>query len=191
MRLLPGDQLLLCSDGLTDLVSSAEILAALQEQLPQLAVQNLIDLANARGGHDNITVIIMTVPARARGLGGLLFPKTGLRWPWVILGCAGFAALALAVGFGLVSLGILTLGRSPTPTPAATPTLPPILQTVQPGSGPGLPTLIPVGPTPTSSPVPVFPTMPGSGARTATPWPTLTSSPATSTPLPTHAPLPG
>jgi len=186
MRLLPGDQLLLCSDGLTDLVSGAEILAALRDDLPQLAVQKLIDLANARGGHDNITIIILAVPARTPVLGGL---PIHIRWPWVVLGCAVLVALALALGFGLMSLGILTLGRSPTGTPAATPTLPPILQTVLPGSGPGLPTLIPVGPTPTPS-IPVFPTMPGSGARTATPWPTLTARPATAAPLPTQAPLP-
>lgn len=55
--LLPRDKLLLCSDGLTDLVSDGEILAALEKGDLQEAVKELVNLANARGGHDNITLI--------------------------------------------------------------------------------------------------------------------------------------
>ncbi len=62
MQLLPGDVVLLCSDGLTDLVKDAEIVSALQGRNLQQAAQALIDLANERGGHDNITVVMLGVP---------------------------------------------------------------------------------------------------------------------------------
>ena len=56
----PGDLYLLCSDGLTDLVSDADLQLALQKFGTNLdqAVQHLITLANARGGHDNISVVL-------------------------------------------------------------------------------------------------------------------------------------
>jgi serine/threonine protein phosphatase PrpC len=65
LRLLPGDRLLLCSDGLTDLVSDDEILEALDNQPFQNSSNWLIDLANQRGGHDNITVIVLEYPQPA------------------------------------------------------------------------------------------------------------------------------
>ncbi|NLY39862.1 MAG: Stp1/IreP family PP2C-type Ser/Thr phosphatase [Firmicutes bacterium] len=59
-RLLPpGSMLLLCTDGLTTLVQDHEILnIVLTEETPDQAVEALIDLANARGGFDNITVVL-------------------------------------------------------------------------------------------------------------------------------------
>ncbi|MHA2429153.1 MAG: PP2C family protein-serine/threonine phosphatase [Candidatus Hermodarchaeia archaeon] len=62
MDLLPGDQFLICSDGLTDLVEDIEILEALQEKNKDSAIQSLVDLANSRGGHDNITIVHLQVP---------------------------------------------------------------------------------------------------------------------------------
>jgi protein phosphatase len=61
-----GDQILLCTDGLTDLVSDEEIRVLLSAQPPAVSVPTLIDLARARGGHDNITVIAALVPAQPR-----------------------------------------------------------------------------------------------------------------------------
>jgi serine/threonine protein phosphatase PrpC len=59
LPLEPGDLLLLCSDGLTDMLTDAEIVAILQEQ-PDLerASQQLVKRANERGGRDNVTVIL-------------------------------------------------------------------------------------------------------------------------------------
>jgi PPM family protein phosphatase len=55
----PGSILLFCTDGLTNLISDEEILAAYSGQRdPQLLAESLIDLANSRGGPDNITVAI-------------------------------------------------------------------------------------------------------------------------------------
>ena len=56
-----GDSFLLCSDGLTGVVTDAEIAAFLANMPPSEAVKVLVDLANLRGGPDNITVIIAKV----------------------------------------------------------------------------------------------------------------------------------
>ena len=52
----PGDAFLLCSDGLHGYLTDAEILQIMQNS-PEDATQRLIDLANQRGGRDNITSI--------------------------------------------------------------------------------------------------------------------------------------
>jgi serine/threonine protein phosphatase PrpC len=65
LHLLPGDRLLLCSDGLTDLVQDGEILDILRNIQLESSPARLIDLANQRGGHDNITVVAMEVPQPA------------------------------------------------------------------------------------------------------------------------------
>ncbi len=58
--ILPGDRLLLCTDGLTSMVDSDRIEEVLQsEDDPQRAAETLIDEANAAGGDDNITVVIL------------------------------------------------------------------------------------------------------------------------------------
>jgi serine/threonine protein phosphatase PrpC len=57
-----GDSVLLCSDGLTDLVSDAEIAAALSSAPDaSAACQALVRLALGRGGHDNVTVQVLRV----------------------------------------------------------------------------------------------------------------------------------
>ena len=56
----PGDRLLLCTDGLTDMVDEARIADVLRsEPDPQAASANLADAANAAGGNDNVTVVIV------------------------------------------------------------------------------------------------------------------------------------
>lgn len=62
LRLEPEDVYLLCSDGLTDMVPDAdiaEVLATLGVN-PPLAAGHLIDLANDRGGMDNVSVIVVS-----------------------------------------------------------------------------------------------------------------------------------
>ena len=54
-----GDRLLLCSDGLTEMVTDEAISAALDaEAAPEAAAKALVAQANDRGGRDNITVVI-------------------------------------------------------------------------------------------------------------------------------------
>lgn len=70
MQVAPGDTFVTCTDGLTDLVEDAEIAELCRSAAsPEAACQALVDLANQRGGHDNITVQVLRVstdPARAR-----------------------------------------------------------------------------------------------------------------------------
>jgi protein phosphatase len=57
-----GDVLILCSDGLSRVVSDAEILNVVKSAADCLAVcERLIALANSRGGPDNITVVVARV----------------------------------------------------------------------------------------------------------------------------------
>lgn len=61
-RIEDHDQLLLCSDGLTNMVSEPKITQILLEAASlQDASQRLIDEANAKGGLDNITVLLIDV----------------------------------------------------------------------------------------------------------------------------------
>ena len=62
MKLRSGDKILLCSDGLTDLVEEKEIFKILQNNPNEQAVNSLVALANNRGGHDNITIVTLEVP---------------------------------------------------------------------------------------------------------------------------------
>ena len=56
----PGDVYLLCSDGLTGMVPEDEILRVVSENDDlEKACQTLIDLANERGGLDNVTAILV------------------------------------------------------------------------------------------------------------------------------------
>jgi len=58
--LLPGDQVVLCTDGLTNFLTGEEIAAAATAGAdPDETVKYLIDLAKNRGGFDNITVILI------------------------------------------------------------------------------------------------------------------------------------
>jgi protein phosphatase len=66
LELHPGDLLLLCSDGLTDMLSDKEIKMILYEiQSPQQAARLLVDKANQAGGYDNVTVILIDWQGRS------------------------------------------------------------------------------------------------------------------------------
>lgn len=79
---VPGDAvLLLCSDGLTDLVTSKHILSIVESNAgnPEAGARKLIDAANDAGGKDNITVVLVEgsrfVPGVRRRLSS---PRTSL-----------------------------------------------------------------------------------------------------------------
>lgn len=74
---LPGDIYLLCSDGLNDMIEDDEIGSTLQMLSAnlELAVNQLIDMANDNGGRDNVSVILVRIknefPAPRGGTGWL------------------------------------------------------------------------------------------------------------------------
>lgn len=106
----PGDAFLLCSDGLTGVVTPQEVGAVVTALPPDDAARFLVHLANLRGGPDNITVLIVQVPdgnshgerSKSRGPGVLskLLAWWNRKVPWpfslIGIGCA-VAGLSLAM----------------------------------------------------------------------------------------------
>ena len=62
LDLIKDDQIILCSDGLTDMLSNIEIKDAIRGKDLQEDIQRLIQLALEKGGHDNVSVILMRIP---------------------------------------------------------------------------------------------------------------------------------
>lgn len=61
--ILPGDRILLCTDGLTSVVTDEEIREILKTEVgTDESVSRLVRLANDRGGPDNITVLLIDMP---------------------------------------------------------------------------------------------------------------------------------
>ena len=56
-----GDHFLLCSDGLTNLVEDLDLHKLVTKNQPKEACQKLIELANKKGGDDNVTVVIAII----------------------------------------------------------------------------------------------------------------------------------
>jgi len=55
-----GDRILLCTDGLTDMVGDRDIAGVLKAEAdPQTACRSLVAAANRAGGHDNITALVI------------------------------------------------------------------------------------------------------------------------------------
>jgi serine/threonine protein phosphatase PrpC len=172
LRLLPGDRLLLCSDGLTDLVDDAEMLAALSTDSPtKEALNGLVALANERGGHDNITILALEMPAQPSAK---KLPRPSRRLALALLiGAALLVALVLLaiLGWYLLRAGG-PLGATFTPTASssltapARETQPALITTPQPTLA--LPTATRARST---TPAPTQP------LATYTPWPTNTRGP--------------
>ncbi len=57
----PGDTLVLCSDGLSGLISDEELMRIVEQSVPQESVYHLVERANENGGPDNITAIVVQV----------------------------------------------------------------------------------------------------------------------------------
>jgi serine/threonine protein phosphatase PrpC len=107
-QFLPGDRLLLCSDGLSDLVADQELLDVATRHAPQAAAQELTGLANQRGGTDNITVLVAE-PQKAFAFGALP----------IVPAAAGAAILLL-----VLLLALLARAPDSYPETAGTSTLP-------------------------------------------------------------------
>jgi hypothetical protein len=143
---------------LTDLVWNDEILEVIRSKSNlKEASRALIELANARGGHDNVTVVLVSVPPNFK-----LVVRKQVNWaPWIIGGIAVTILLLGAVS--VLALGLLARNGIATPTPTASLT-PTLTQT----------------PLATSTPLPtmtILPTLSLPIAPTYTPWPTNTGTP--------------
>ncbi|MDD9941037.1 MAG: Stp1/IreP family PP2C-type Ser/Thr phosphatase [Myxococcales bacterium] len=66
--ILPGDRFLLCSDGLTEYAEDADIARVFRDKPEESVAQAFIDYANAGGGKDNITAVVVKVPDASAGL---------------------------------------------------------------------------------------------------------------------------
>ncbi|HXV96910.1 MAG TPA: protein phosphatase 2C domain-containing protein, partial [Anaerolineae bacterium] len=119
-QLEPGDQLLLCSDGLSGEVRPEEIAQIWRDYPPRQALQRLIEKANAskevsrdgqmitlEGGNDNITSIIITIPpseaqtAVLPSLPTLVWQPAASKSPRLGLAVGTILVLLLLVGAGL------------------------------------------------------------------------------------------
>src|SRR5215210_4425465 len=158
LQLLPSDILLLCSDGLTDLLWNDEILEVIRSK-PNLkeASRALIEMANSRGGHDNITVVLIAVPPTFK----LVMPRKVNWMPWIIGGITG-AILVLGAA-SVLAFGLLTRNARATLTP-----------TIPASPMPTRTPLITTTPLPTMT---ILPTLSLPIAPTYTPWPTNTGTP--------------
>ena len=140
-RVQLGDQIVLCSDGLTRHVTDDEILGAVSRTRADRAVKQLVEIANVRGGQDNISVVLLrvtealslqTLAGRLAGRGAPAEPEfddlhdaatrqqrsapaTGQPlWPWL----APLAALSGVVGLFVLAT-VLAVGlENPTWMPA-------------------------------------------------------------------------
>jgi PPM family protein phosphatase len=158
LQLLPNDILLLCSDGLTDLLWNDEILEVIRSKSSlKEGSRALIEMANGRGGHDNITVVLISVPPNFK-----LVVRKHVNWvPWIIGGIAGTILVLGAVS--VVALGLLARSGIATATPTAS-LVPTLTQTP----------LVTSTPPPTMT---ILPTLSLPIAPTYTPWPTNTGTP--------------
>jgi protein phosphatase len=175
----PGDAIVLCSDGLSILVRQEEIARVASSAPPQAAAQQLVNLANERGGYDNITAVIARVAPNAAGASRRPARASAL----VPILAGGLTALFL----GVFAIAAFVVTQTPQPTSVAlsaptgtavvaptspglimSPALPPATQTRV-----ASPTLSPIPtPTRTVSPTP-SPTPTQTSTRAPTPAPTI------------------
>lgn len=100
-----GDMYLLCSDGLTGLVEDPEIGAIVTLMTPEEACQLLVDLANLRGGPDNITVTIIVAQFDVEPPAEPAQKEDDTPWYWRLPWPLG----SLFVGAGLAVLAIVLM----------------------------------------------------------------------------------
>jgi serine/threonine protein phosphatase PrpC len=204
LPLLPGDVLILCSDGLTDLVDDPEILELVETQSLDSALTQLEDLANQRGGHDNITIIGMQVPivgaltfvAHSKEITKPLALETASsevtqqirrsdlkaeqkltlqRRRLVIFGCLGIASL-LVIAAGVLGAASWIANHSIQATISPTVQTPVPSSTLLVSAQPSI-TITYLSLTVTATAQTPFPSQ-----ATLTPWPTNTLMPSTQTP---------
>lgn len=161
-RLRSGDVIVLCSDGLHGLVEDEEIRAALRDD-PQSSADALVALANERGGHDNISVIVACLQPRAAGAEAISVRANVARFhPLIYVAIASIVAVAMFWALVLAERAISGRAQLSESSPTVQTTPAPVARTE---------------PTPIRTPVPVaIATSPA--ALSSVPPPGLERSPA-------------
>jgi len=192
----PGDVVVLCSDGVSNLVEDDEIARIVSQNPPQVAAQQLVDLADARGGYDNSTVAILpvgTAGQTARTSPLLWLVPIGMMLTLILI--SALALLAVRNGASAIPTAQnaqTEMALAATPTLTATPSRTPTITTPMPTPTSGV--IVPppsITPTEaisvaTSTPVPL--TIPTEiSTPTYTPFIVVTHTP---TPTPTLEPPP-
>lgn len=90
-QLNPGERLLLCSDGLTNMVRDSEIRGVLAHDGVERAAVTLVARANQHGGKDNVSIVVGGL-----GGGGVALPRR-LRVPPVAMAAAGASVAGIAI----------------------------------------------------------------------------------------------
>ncbi len=104
LHLLPGDLILLCTDGLTDVIEDGEIVPTVHGLSIEAGAQTLVDLACEREGKDNITVVMLCVPWGLQQPKGILIEF----WQKALLGLLGvFMAALIISGLAWVILRLI------------------------------------------------------------------------------------
>jgi len=178
-KVQPGDVLVLCCDGLSNEAEDDEIARIVSTTDPQEAAQTLIDLANQRGGPDNITTVVVRV-------------GEAIKRPLPVLPLAAGGGLAVILIAAAVYLGRGPVGAllsPPTATPTATNTRTPTLVPTYTPTATLTPTCTPTfTPTSTATPKPTHtPTSTPMATETPTATPTAVPSPTWTT-APTETP---
>jgi PPM family protein phosphatase len=124
LPVMAGDTFLMCSDGLSGQVKDEEMGMILASMPPGEAARTLVDLANLRGGPDNITVIIAKAVGEAwmqASSNDMPRPRADLRpvstTVWIAMGVVALAGLGLLVmqefipaALCLVAAAVLAIG---------------------------------------------------------------------------------
>jgi len=114
-----GDAYLLCSDGLSGPLADEEVGIILGCLPPDEAARALVDLANLRGGPDNITVVVVRVTGPDLAQGAALKkgrfrsgtpPRPVPPWLWALLGAFALGAVALGAVEYVIPAGVSLIG---------------------------------------------------------------------------------
>ena len=138
-----GDRFLMCSDGLSNVVPNDELGAVATLFPPEDACRHLVNLANLRGGPDNITCLIVQIPddGRSGDTSTMMIPlgrRGGVPWPFFaltvgamlaggavglkMLDKAGLATMAFGLAFVATLAGLYGLYQFLRKRPAASDT---------------------------------------------------------------------
>jgi serine/threonine protein phosphatase PrpC len=169
-----NDIYIVCCDGLWSLVDADEIARIVKGAPAEAAAGKLIKLALKRGGHDNVTVIIVRLGKAPSQLGGFLRRLVAALVFAVLLTIGGIALNVFTGGALMGGRGVVP--ATATPTPSASPSPSPSSSTSPSPSPMPSPTLSPTTlPTATMSPSP-SPSQTEAPTSTDTPVPTDTAS---------------